>query len=90
MVSQMQQVEVNVIEEIETVSTRLAAKCAQMYLAMQGKLENAFRRDSTELELEAKWAMTDVQVALERNIAGLNREVPQCAAVLLEKSTRKG
>lgn len=52
-----------------------------MYSVVQKEEEDRFRRATTELELEAKWAMAGVRAALERDSANADHDVAQYAAV---------
>lgn len=81
-VSQKKEVGVDLNEPPKAVSSSSVAVCSHMYLAVQGRLVNAFRRNATKVELISKWMVANVRGSLERDSADVARDVVQCAAVL--------
>lgn len=74
MVLQTQQAEVYLNEALKAVLTSLVAMCAQTCVVVQRDLGNTFRPTSTELDLEVKRTMVDVQEALERDNTDVYRD----------------
>lgn len=73
--------EVDFDEALNTILTGLAAVWADIHLVVQGELQNAFRRITTDLKLEAKRAIAEVHVALMRENTDVDCNVTQLATV---------
>lgn len=61
---------------------------AQLCVALQEELKNAFRLILTDVELEAKRAMVNGRGSLERGSANKDWDVAQCAAVLKNRQEK--